>query len=147
MHNLGLIVWLIIVAFGVISSIRKNAQRAQARRAVAPQPVMSQSAPSPVPAPAPRPPVAMAAFAMPPVDAPQPPPRPVASPVPKPAPKPPPLPFTPLHEPLIRTSPIRGMFGGSATLVRAIVAAEVLGPPKAFQEQTIWSPRHSEPSI
>ncbi|MGA8841322.1 MAG: hypothetical protein WB491_12625, partial [Candidatus Aquilonibacter sp.] len=71
-------------------------------------------------------------------------PRPVAPPVPK---APPPLPFTPLHEPAIRTSPIRGMFGGSATLVRAIVAAEVLGPPKAFQEQTIWSPRHSEPSI
>ncbi|MGB6986209.1 MAG: hypothetical protein WBD74_09590, partial [Candidatus Aquilonibacter sp.] len=47
----------------------------------------------------------------------------------------------------VGTSPIRGMFGGGATLVRAIVAAEVLGPPKALQEKTIWSPRHSEPSI
>ena len=144
MHNLGLIVWLIIVAFGVISSIRKNAQRAQAQRAAPPQRAMPQPPPRPVPAPVPRTPLAMAAFAMPPVDAPQPPPRPVAPPAPKPAP---PIPFTPLHVPSIRTSPIRGMFGGSATLVRAIVAAEVLGPPKAFQEQTIWSPRHSEPSI
>jgi hypothetical protein len=147
MHNLGLIVWLIIVAFGVISSIRKNAQRAQAQRAPAPQPARPQPPPRPVPVPVPRPP--LAGFVMPPVDAPAP-PRPVstlrqvAPPPPKP---PPPIPFTPLHEPPIRTSPIRGMFGGSATLVRAIVAAEVLGPPKAFQEQTIWSPRHSEPSI
>ncbi|MGB6063044.1 MAG: hypothetical protein WBG27_15185, partial [Candidatus Aquilonibacter sp.] len=63
-----------------------------------------------------------------------------------PRPKEPP-PLEALFHAPIRTSPIRGMFGGSATLVRAIVAAEVLGPPKAFQEQTIWSPRHSEPSI
>ncbi len=144
MHNLGLIVWLIIVAFGVISSIRKNAQRAQAQRAATPQRVMPQPPPRPAPVLVPQPAPSLAAFAMPPVDAPSPPPRPVAPPVPK---APPPLPFTPLHEPAIRTSPIRGMFGGSATLVRAIVAAEVLGPPKAFQEQTIWSPRHSEPSI
>jgi hypothetical protein len=150
MHNLGLIVWLIIVAFGVISSIRKNAQRAQAQRAAAPQRadapqrVMPQPPPRPVPVAVPRPAPAMAAFAMPPVDAPQPPPRPVAPLPRKPAA---PLPDSLLHEPAIRTSPIRGMFGGSATLVRAIVAAEVLGPPKAFQEQTIWSPRHSEPSI
>jgi hypothetical protein len=47
----------------------------------------------------------------------------------------------------VGTSPIRGMFGGSATLVRAIVAAEVLGQPISMQERTIWSPRHSEPSI
>jgi hypothetical protein len=144
MHNLGLIVWLIIIAFGVISSIRKSAQRAQAQRAAAPQRVMPQPPPRPAPVLVPQPAPSLAAFAMPPVDAPQPPPRPVAPPRPRPK-EPPPLEAL-FHAP-IRTSPIRGMFGGSATLVRAIVAAEVLGPPKAFQEQTIWSPRHSEPSI
>ncbi len=151
MHNVGLIIWLIIVAFGVISSIRKNVQRAQAQRAAAPQAAVqpSQSQPQPRPQPTqpqPAPPrLVTTAFAMPPVD-PPPPPRPVPPPKPKPLAPQVPLTLAPEH-PRIRTSPIRGMFGGSATLVRAIVAAEVLGQPKAFQEQTIWSPRHSEPSI
>jgi hypothetical protein len=146
MHNIGLIIWLIIVAFGVISSIRKNVQRAQAQRAAAAPPPLQQRQPQPPqqqPAPAQR--LVTAAFTMPPVDTP-PPPRPVAPPKPRPPAPQAPLSLTPEH-PRIGTSPIRGMFGGSATLVRAIVAAEVLGQPKAFQEQTIWSPRHSEPSI
>jgi hypothetical protein len=147
MHNVGLIIWLIIVAFGVISSIRKNVQRAQAQRAAAPQAAVQPSQPRPQPPqPQPAPPrLVTTAFAMPPVD-PPPPPRPVPAPKPKPLAPQVPLTLAPEH-PRIGTSPIRGMFGGSATLVRAIVAAEVLGQPKAFQEQTIWSPRHSEPSI
>lgn len=40
-----------------------------------------------------------------------------------------------------------GMFKKKNAFVRAIVAAEVLGKPKALQEQSIWSPRYSEPSI
>ncbi len=146
MHNIGLIIWLIIVAFGVISSIRKNVARARSQRAAAPQAAVQQPQPRPQPQPVPPPRLVTAAFAMPPVVEAPPPPRPVAPPKPRP-PAPAPVPeYTLVHAP-IRTSPIRGMFGGSATLVRAIVAAEVLGPPKAFQEQTIWSPRHSEPSI
>lgn len=42
---------------------------------------------------------------------------------------------------------IGGMFKDRRAFVRAIVAAEVLGKPIALQEQSIWSPRRSEPSI
>lgn len=44
------------------------------------------------------------------------------------------------------TLPLRGMFARE-NLARAFIAAQVFGPPKALQEQSIWSPRHSEPSI
>jgi hypothetical protein len=51
-------------------------------------------------------------------------------------------------EPVRRSNGLLGgMFEGKASLVRAIVAAEVLGKPKALQEQSLWSPRHSEPSM
>jgi len=151
LHDLGGIIWVIVVLLGVISSIRKNAQRARS----------NAPARAPVPRPQPRQATVHAqAFAMPPVVAPPPvttppvaaPPIAVAAP-PIPVRVPPAVPLAaslPLVVPVrqrIGTSPIRGMFGGSATLVRAIVAAEVLGPPKSMQEQSIWSPRHSEPSI
>jgi hypothetical protein len=142
MHDIGPIIWIVIVLIGVVSSIRKNMQRARAQQAPASQQMATQqrapSAPPPVAAPR----FMASAFSMPPVDAPRP-PRPV------PAPPVAPAPVSYSFAPAVRvgTNPIRGMFGGGATLVRAIVAAEVLGPPKAFQEQTIWSPRHSEPSI
>jgi hypothetical protein len=61
-------------------------------------------------------------------------------------PPPPPV-LSPSVRAVDGTGAVRGMFEGPATLVRAIVAAEVLGPPKSLQEQSIWSPRHSEPSI
>ena|SRR5579872_2339564 len=38
------------------------------------------------------------------------------------------------------------MFEDRTNLMRAVVAAEVLGPPAALREHTFWSPRHSEPS-
>lgn len=44
------------------------------------------------------------------------------------------------------TPVFRGMFQRE-NLVRAVIAAEVLGPPRALQEHSIWSPRHSEASI
>ncbi|HTC30101.1 MAG TPA: hypothetical protein VK702_05195 [Candidatus Acidoferrum sp.] len=143
MHDIGSIIWIAIVLIGVVSSIRKNMQRARAQRAPAPQQMAVQRpAPPPPPPPVSAPRYAATAFAMPPVD---PPPRPVPPPPVAAAPAPASFAFAPAAR--IGTSPIRGMFGGGATLIRAIVAAEVLGPPKAFQEQTIWSPRHSEPSI
>jgi hypothetical protein len=120
--NLGGIIWIVIVVIAVISSIRRNIARV--RSAQAPQ----------MQRPAPPPPVAAPPTVV--VPAPVAPPKIVSAPsLPTPTPA------------QVGTSPIRGMFGGSATLVRAIVAAEVLGPPIALQERTIWSPRHSEPSI
>jgi hypothetical protein len=149
MHDIGAIVWIILVLIGVFSSLRRSARRValrgQAPAAPPPQPppasvVRSFAAsagmalPPVIPPPVPVPPVAVRPAA----------PRPVAAPPAAAAPTP------PVHPEMgrpIGTSPIRGMFEGPATLVRAIVAAEVLGPPKSMQEQTIWSPRHSEPSI
>ncbi|HTX57910.1 MAG TPA: hypothetical protein VMD47_12495 [Candidatus Acidoferrales bacterium] len=126
MHDLGLIVWLVIVLIGVVSSIRRTAMRSRATLQARQMPGPS---PSPAPAPAPAPPV---------IAVQAPPPR-----KPQPAPAPVPVPVAAA----VGTSPIRGMFGGSTSLVRAIVAAQVLGPPTALQEHSIWSPRHSEPSI
>jgi hypothetical protein len=44
------------------------------------------------------------------------------------------------------TKPLRGMFD-KENLARAFIAAQVFGKPKALQEQSIWSPPHSDPSI
>jgi hypothetical protein len=115
----GLIVWLIFLVVGLISGIRR---RAGAGRSARPAPAQ----PPPAPPPATVAPVIVQRAKVP--------TPPAAAPV------------QPV-EPHVGTSPVRGMFGGSTALVRAIVAAEVLGAPKALQEQSIWSPRHSEPLI
>ncbi len=157
MHELGTLVWIILIVIGVVSSIAKKARegsgavkRLQQRqtprahpplqgqsvtgaapvRTMAPPPV--QTAPAPVPVAPPvqtrelieRPPFVITTRT---------PPRPA---VPAPSPQ----------AERSGTAGFRGMFE-RGNLVRAIVAAEVLGPPKALQEHSIWSPRHSEPSI
>jgi hypothetical protein len=141
MHDIGAIVWVILVLIGVISSLRKSAQRSRARGAASrvQQPTVRAQAFVPVPAPAAPPP---------PVPPPVPAPVVAAQVVAAPSSPTPPAPVSPAQDSVARigTERVRGMFEGAA-LVRAIVAAEVLGPPKSLQEQTIWSPRHSEPSI
>ncbi|MDE2481342.1 MAG: hypothetical protein KGN02_04035 [bacterium] len=140
MHfDLGTLIWVGIVLFGVVSSMVKNA-RGTARPV--PRASMQHA------------PLAATAFAqMPGPEQPQ-----VVAPVVVPA-----APVTPLVRravvippaapPLLApeaaqqttvhgTAPWRGMFGRRADLVRAVVAAQVLGPPIALQEHTIWSPRH-----
>jgi hypothetical protein len=142
MHDIGTIVWLILVIIGVVSSIRQQMRRSQ-------QPVQSAPAAAPTALPP--------DFVLPPVIAPVPAPVPAPSPTPAAMPpiaarrarpqQPAPAAATAISSvPVTGTSPIRGMFQ-RGSLVRAIIAAEVLGAPKAQQEQTIWSPRHSEPSI
>lgn len=119
-------IWIVLLVIGVISSIVSNARKAvRAARSQTPRvPVRAPVAIEPVAVPV-VPPVIVpskarraAPVAAPPVKATQP----------------------------DGTRPFRGMFQ-RGNLVNAIVAAEVLGPPKALQEQSIWSPRHSEPSI
>jgi hypothetical protein len=137
MNHIGDIVWLVIVLIGVISTLRKNAAKNRPK------------------VPAPQRTIAPTAFAQTPVQTPPPIIVPAALVVPPRAPAPPPpaaQPEAPSVFPMSTVRPVgtglvRGMFEGPATLVRAIVAAEVLGPPKSMQEQSIWSPRHSEPSI
>ena len=137
MHDWGGLVWIVLVLIGVVSSISKNARKARQQR--------QRQAPAPRPAPVRRiadivitPPPPVPAPVVAPAQARREPERSVT--IPSGAPVRP-------ERPPVGTSPIRGMFEGPATLVRAIVAAEVLGPPKSMQEQSIWSPRHSEPSI
>jgi hypothetical protein len=144
MHDVGAIIWLILVLIGVISSVRKNARRAAQQRSGTPPPGGMRPPPAPVPVIAQ--PVRAQAFAAPPAVVPPPVPAPTVAPAPA-AVAPPAAPVTLPSEANVRPELFRGMFEGPATLVRAIVAAEVLGPPKSMQEQTIWSPRHSEPSI
>ncbi|HUA09185.1 MAG TPA: hypothetical protein VMA98_07925 [Candidatus Acidoferrales bacterium] len=137
MHDIGVIIWLIVVVIGVISSMRRNMRRARS----APQSQTPQTRQTPqtpqirqtpqAPRPVPVQPAPALQFELPPV-------------LPDEAPPPPPVAAPPAR---VGTSPVRGMFGSSRRLVSAIIAAEVLGPPKAMQEQSIWSPRHSEPSI
>ena len=134
MHNLGPIVWLIIVAFGVISSIRKNAQRAQAQRAARPTRDAATTAAAGSRAGAAACAVAgrirdaagRCAAAAASSGGAAGPGRPAAA-----------CRSPQLHEPALEPRRFVACSAGSATLVRAIVAAEVLGPPKAFQEQTI----------
>jgi hypothetical protein len=172
MHDLGGLIWVIIVLIAVFSSIRKNVQ--QARKTMQQQrPAMQQQGPAPpvhrpAPQPASQPPAPptptplQRAFEMSPVTM-----SPVAPPAPTPAPAPravapipapasatapiPPLPHDPFHTSSIQRRSSSGLLGGifedKNSILRAVVAAEVLGKPKALQEQSIWSPRHSEPSI
>jgi hypothetical protein len=138
------IIWIVLVAIGVISSIVSNARKAvKAATAVQRNAPQRRTVPQRV-----SPPRTVVMQAMPPAPPQAPPP---AAPPPQ-AVAPPPIvrrraEVTPAPAPRAHgTGAFRGMFE-RGNLVRAIVAAEVLGPPKALQEQSIWSPRHSEPSI
>ncbi|MBV8638668.1 MAG: hypothetical protein JO322_11360 [Candidatus Eremiobacteraeota bacterium] len=129
------LIWIVLLLIGAIGSIISNARKA--RRAA--QTVQTRRTAAPVPQPVAAPPS----------------PRPTAVPVAPPivtrriASSPPP-PAPAITAPAVvqphGTGGFRGMFE-RGSLVRSIIAAEVLGPPKALQEQSIWSPRHSEPSI
>ncbi|HVA29183.1 MAG TPA: hypothetical protein VNF68_13455 [Candidatus Baltobacteraceae bacterium] len=142
MRDIGGLIWIVIVVIGVISSIAKNVKKAAAQREAArPRMAQPQNAAAPAPQLAVQRMVMVQPAIVPPV-------------VPPPVRRAKVLPAAvPARVVMEReagagaVSPIRGMFGAGTSLVRAIVAAEVLGPPKALQEQSIWSPRHSEPSI
>lgn len=147
MRDIGGLIWVILVVIGIISSIRSNVKKAQKARAQSPRPAPAQSQVQRVIQT--MEPAYVDLAAMPVV------PQPVQQPVQvqrvRP-PRPPAVPFTipsalPEVDATVRTAhSVRGMFG-RGSIVRAIVAAEVLGPPKSEQERSIWSPRHNEPSI
>jgi hypothetical protein len=44
-------------------------------------------------------------------------------------------------------SPLLEMFQDGNSLVRAVLAAEILGPPVALKEPNFWNQRPNEPSI
>ncbi len=141
MRDLGTLVWVILVVIGVISSIVQNVRKAAAAQERLRRPPLileppvapvSPAPPAPPAAPVPRAPAQLAPVRRTPAPVPL---AAVAEPLAVPSP--------PAHG----TSELRGMFGKKKNLVQAIVAAEVLGPPRGLQEQYIWSPRHNEPSI
>jgi hypothetical protein len=156
MHDFGVLIWILLLIIGMVSSIRRSAQRQrpgppQALRPMAPPQMPPQAVRPLPPLPTPSQPVRMPqpvriprAAAPPPLAQPA---QPAPAPVPPPIVAAPPLaPHQPAHVARSGSGAIRGMFEGSATLVRAIVASEVLGPPLALREHTTWSPRRSEPS-
>ena len=135
MRDIGALLWVAIVAIGVISSVVSNARRQAARTPVPPR--RFPQAPSQRPA-------AWAAPA-----APQPPTVPLVTPrpaAPPPAafagtgvgvtPPPPPAPADIFPHPAELTRARRPRrFAGRTALRRAVVAAEVLGKPRALGDE------------
>ena len=71
------------------------------------------------------------------------------------APKPPPVrvqtpaaaPAAHAAAPVRATGLLQGMFEDGNSLLRAVIAAEVLGPPAALREPGLWNQQPNEPSI
>jgi hypothetical protein len=138
MHEIGGLVWVVLVIIGVVSSIVQSSRRSAAQRSVQrPQAVVrqmpvAQNAPvrqQPQPQFAMREELAsiisqMAAQSQP-VQQPRPPPPPPIAPAPRPA-------AAPVPTPVART---RKLFGDRTSLVRAVIASEVLGKPLALRDE------------
>jgi hypothetical protein len=159
MRDIGALVWIVLVIFGVVSSIAQSARRATkpqrgGARPPVPQPQPQPRPPVPPPAAAPQRQVRVNVNVRPGVQVPAalatlmaqferdaqiaagqrsvPPPEPVAAP-PARAVRPPAAMPPPHHEPIPARS-VR-LFADRATLVRGIVAAEVLGKPLALRDE------------
>lgn len=63
---------------------------------------------------------------------------------PKPAPKAAPKPESPkaVH---VQAGALQGMFEDGNTLLRAVIASEVLGPPASLRENHFWNQQPNEP--
>ena len=136
MRDVGILIWVVFLVVGVlgsmVSSLRKAAQTQGQARPVRPGPAPARPAPQvqaglpdwarQVIATLPQPP------------APRPRPAPPPPPPPKPAPKLAPLPE---HAGLPHQTRRRHFFGGRNELVRAVIAAEVLGKPRAFNDEYV----------
>jgi hypothetical protein len=131
MRDVGILVWVALVVIGVIGSMVSSLRRAgqgQAQPRPPGQPVQLREARLPdwarqVVAAMPQPPAAT--------------PRPAAPPPPpppKPAPKLAPLPE---HAGLPHQARRRHFFAGKSEIVRAVIAAEVLGKPRAFNDEYV----------
>lgn len=125
MRDIGALLWVVIVIAGVISSIVSTARKQNAGRATAvrlpprPLPVVPRAAPAPAPPPQPavpgRAPLVLSS------DVSQPPGILRARELDEP------------HKQATRLA--RKLFGHRSGLVRAVVAAEVLGKPRALRDE------------
>ena len=128
MRDLGTLVWVVLVFVGVVSSmistIRKQAQAQRPSRSQAlSYPGTVRYAAPPRPAAAPRPTA-------------------VPEPVPPPPVPPPPAPLAarleprpPIHPPEEARAKRVPLFAGRGRLVRAVIAAEVLGKPRGLRDE------------
>ena len=62
-------------------------------------------------------------------------------------PKPQPLPGAREHHARAQAGGLEAMFEDGNSLLRAIVASEILGPPAALKEHHLWNQPPNEPSI
>lgn len=135
MRDVATLVWVVLLVIGVISSMV-----ASVRRRMNAQPIPSQGAPPPPAAvqqlqQQPREQlVAQMKQVSPRPAAPAPPAPPAAPGRGAPAPSPPAA-RTPAPSAPARVSAARGLFPGRRALVRAVIAAEVLGKPRALNDE------------
>jgi hypothetical protein len=141
MRDIGLFIWVGILILGVVSSIARSAKRQQQGAQQAPGAQAPAAAPLVPPGSSPQQATLMRVMQA--IAAQQgvaqAPPRPVR-PVSKPAPPPPPPPRPPeparhAAQPPPQAKRQRLLFGSQTDLVRAVIAAEVLGKPKAFSDE------------
>jgi hypothetical protein len=159
-HDIGALIWVFVILLGVVSSIRRSlgrargdgapsqAEQAQAARqqAAAQQAALAQQLQAQT-AEQQRARAQLVAqqrvVTQPPRPA-----RTVVSSTPVPAHSGIPVEPPPMHvyeEPRVRLAgSFATLFEKRSSMIRAIVAAEVLGSPKALAEQSIWSPRYTE---
>jgi hypothetical protein len=148
MREIGLLIWIVLLFVGVISSILSTVRKAAAARPSAPS-VFRTASSEPV-TPPPREATvrelvaalqaqARAQAAPPPAQ-----PAPASAPAPPPRPRPAP-PIRQAQAPELHawpTSPHRAkrrrLFSGKNDVVRGIVAAEVLGSPRGLRDEPFW---------
>jgi hypothetical protein len=124
MRDLGILIWIALLIFGVVGSMRRQI------RARAPAP------PRPVPEPVRTPPPSQwtqrisAPVAPPPAQprVPRPPPRPAAAPVERAS-------HQEANQPSGHEPRRRRLFADKNEIVRAVIASEVLGKPRAFNDE------------
>lgn len=151
MHGMsaGTLIWIGIVLFAVIARMVKTGEQGRRRNGapLPPQPPVPRPRPlPPQPLPPQRPVRRVTPAATPPAGMPLPAATALAEPWPQ-EPAVPTLDLRPLVDASAAPSSVGRMtaaFAGRSSMIRAIVAAEVIGPPKAFVELDNWSHRHRE---
>jgi hypothetical protein len=127
MRDVGILVWVVLLVIGVIGSMVSSARRQVAAGAQAPRP---QRPPAPAATAQQRLAQALQARVQAPASSPRPPqPRP-APPRPVSAPHSEPPAVPPAHR-----ARQRSFFGTRPELVRAVIAAEVLGKPRGLHDE------------
>jgi hypothetical protein len=136
MHDIGGLIWIVLVIIGVVTSISRSARRSVAQRTV----TTYHTVPAPQR-------LAPAAEVRPEVVAeleniirqsqatPRPAPAPAAPPKPPPAANLPPPPVRTMVSVPARPSRAEKLFGDRSSVVRAVIAAEVLGKPLALRNE------------